>query len=146
MIFTKDDREKSEPASACHICKKDFARVRIHCHKEFEDEISCAICPENYNADVMARDHCYILGHFRGAAYRIKRSKWRLLILFHSIRGYYGHLLLRAVKEPHGKVRVMPNKMERYLVVSIGRVQFLDSFQFTMKSVAELVTTWRVMD
>ena len=45
------------------------------------------------------------------------------------------------MKKRHGNLRVIPNNMERYLAVSIGQVQFLDSFQFTMKSLDDLVAT-----
>ena len=151
MIYTEEDKEKFEAASACHICKKDFVRACLHCHneeEENEDELSCIICLDNYNIDTIVRDHCHILGHFRGAAHRacnlkygIDRRRWKLPIFFHNLRGYDGHLLIRAVKERHGKVRVIPNNIEKYMAISIGRVQFLDSLQFTMKSLDDLVTT-----
>ena len=35
----------------------------------------------------------------------------------------------------------MPTSIERYLAISIGQVQFLDSSQFTMKSLDKLVST-----
>ena len=62
-------------------------------------------------------------------------------VFFHNLRGYDSHLLIQAVKERHGDVRIIPNNMERYLAFSIGRVQFLDSLQFTMKSLDSLVGT-----
>ena len=37
----------------------------------------------------------------------------------------------------HGNIRVIPNNMER----SMGQVQFLDSFKFTMKSLDNLIET-----
>ena len=61
--------------------------------------------------------------------------------MFHNLRGYDGHLLISAAKEQHGKIRVIPTNMERYLAFSIGQLQFLDSFQFTMKSLDDLVST-----
>ena len=113
MVFTKEDEEKFEAAAVCHICKKDFVRAHAHCHNEFEDELTCVICRDNYNADIIVGDHCHILGYFRGAAhqkcnldYSIDRRRWKLPIFFHNLRGYDGHLLVRAVKDRHGKVRV----------------------------------------
>ena len=47
MNFIKDDGEKFEMASACHICRKNFVRVRPHCHNRFEDKTSCVICQVN---------------------------------------------------------------------------------------------------
>ena len=148
MVFTKEDEAQFEAAAVCHICKNDFVRAHAHCHNEFEDELTCVICRDNYNADIIVRDHCHILGYFRGAAhqkcnldYNMDRWRWKLPIFFHNLRGYDGHLLVRAVKDRHGKVRVIPTNMERYLAVSIGRVQFLDSFQFTMTSLENFVET-----
>ena len=148
MIFTKDDEEKFEMASSCHICKKDFVRVRPHCHNKHEDETTCVLCRENCKADIIVPDHCHVLGNFRSAAhqscnlnYRIERKRWKLPIYFHNLRGYDGFLLIRALKNRHGRVRVIPNNMERYLAISVGRVQFLDSLQFTMQSLNDLIAT-----
>ena len=41
----------------------------------------------------------------------------------------------------HGPVRVIPNSMEKFMAFSVGQLQFLDSFQFTMQSLDELVKT-----
>ena len=38
-------------------------------------------------------------------------------------------MLIRAVKEKHGKIRVIPTNMEKYLSITIGQLQFLDSMQ-----------------
>ena len=148
MIFIKDDEEKFEMASACHICRKNFVRMRSRCHNRFEVKTSCVICQEDSKTDIIVPDHCHILGHFRGTAgqncnlnYRIERKRWKLPIFFHNLRGYDDHLLIRAVKKRHRNIRVIPNNMERYLAIGIGQVQFLDSFQFTMKSLDDLVAT-----
>ena len=98
--------------------------------------------------DIIVRDHCHITGVFRGAAhqscnlnYRIIPKRWKLPIFFHNLRGYDGQLLIRAVQKRHGSIRVIPTNMEKYLAISIGQVQFLDSLQFTMKSLDNLVGT-----
>ena len=125
MIFTKDDEENQEKSTHCHICKNEFI-----------------------STDIIVRDHCHITGEYRGAAhqncnlkYRINSKSWKLPIFFHNLRGYDGHLLIKAVKKRHGMIRVIPNNMQKYLAISIGRVQFLDSFQFTMKPLDKLVST-----
>ena len=61
--------------------------------------------------------------------------------MFHNLRGYDGHLIIKAVEESHGNVRVIPTNMEKFMAFSIGRMQFLDSLQFTMKSLNDLVST-----
>ena len=93
------------------------------------------------------RDHCYFLGDFRGAAhnrcnlnFKIDPKRWKLPIFFRNLKGD-GHILIRAVNERYGNVRVIPTNMEKYKAFSIGQLQFLDTFQFTMKSLDELVST-----
>ena len=139
--FLKDDEVKFEMASACHICRKNFVRVLPHGHNRFEDKTLSVICQENSKADIIVPEHCHILGHFRGAAhqncnlnYCIERKWWKLPIFFHKLCGYDGHLLIRAVKNVMETYALYRNNMERYLAISIEKVQFLDSFQFTMKS------------
>ena len=61
--------------------------------------------------------------------------------MFHNLRGYDGHLLIKAVNKKHGRVRVIPTNMEKFMAISIGQLQFLDSLQFTMKSLEDLVKT-----
>ena len=61
--------------------------------------------------------------------------------MFHNLRGYDGHLIIKAVDESHGNVRVKPTNMEKFMAFSIARMQFLDSLQFTMKSLNDLVST-----
>ena len=61
--------------------------------------------------------------------------------MFHNLKGYDGHLLVKAVNKRHGSTRVIPTKMEEFMAFSIGKLQFLDSLQFTMKSLDHLVKT-----
>ena len=131
---------KDEKGDHCHMCKinvrtdkKKLVRVIPHCHNKDEMEDDCSMCEVNSRADDIVRDHCHILGHFQGAAHNTCNLKysiknWKLPIFFHNLRGYIdGHLLIRALKKRHGKVRIIPTNMERYLSRSVGRVQFLDS-------------------
>ena len=41
----------------------------------------------------------------------------------------------------HGKVRVIPQNMEKYLAVTVGQLNFFDSFQFTPKGLDVLAKT-----
>ena len=62
-------------------------------------------------------------------------------ILIHNLKGYDGHLIVKALKIEFGKVRVIPQNMERYLSLSVGQLRFLDSFQFTPQSLEVLSKT-----
>ena len=62
-------------------------------------------------------------------------------VFFHILRGYDGHLIIHAIQKRHGKVYIIPTNMERYMAFSVGQLQFLDSYQFTMESLEKLVET-----
>ena len=65
---------------------------------------------------------------------------------FHNLRGYNGHVIIQGAKKRHGPIRVIPCSIDRYTAFSIGRVQFLDSFQFTMQSMEKLAKTLSDID
>ena len=50
-------------------------------------------------------------------------------LFFHNLRGYDGHLIIKAIKIVHGNVRVIPTMMERYMAYGVSQLQFLDSYQ-----------------
>ena len=143
----------SDDTSKCGQCKINaqidtmkFTEPIYHVHREHETEKECNECKNNKR--IRVRDHCHILSNFRGAAhqdcnlqYNIKESNWKLPCFLHHMKGYDGHLLIRALKPRHGRVRVIPTNFEKYLAIQVGRVHFLDSFQFTMKGLDKLVNT-----
>ena len=93
-------------------------------------------------------DHCHVIGLDRGAShnacninYHIKHKEWKLLVVIHKLKGYDGHLIVRALKSEFGKVSVIPQNIEKYLSLSVGRLKFIDSYQFTSQSLDNLVNT-----
>ena len=94
------------------------------------------------------RDHCHIVGSYRGAAhngcnlmYMISKYGWKLPVVIHNIKGYDGHLIVKALKSEFGKVQVIPQNMEKYLSLTVGQLKFIDSFQFTPKGLDVLAKT-----
>ena len=74
------------------------------------------------------RDHCHFTGVYRGVAhnacnvnYRISPKNWKLPVIIHNLKGYDGHLIVTPLKSEFGKVQVIPQNMEKYLSISIGR-------------------------
>ena len=65
--------------------------------------------------------------------YRISKSGWKLPVVIHNLKSYDGHLMVEAFKSEFGKVRVIPQNMEKYLSLNVGQLKFIDSFQFTPK-------------
>ena len=51
--------------------------------------------------------------------YRISGWKWPVAI--HNRKGYDGHLIVKALKSEFGRVRVIPQNMEKYLSLSLSR-------------------------
>ena len=98
--------------------------------------------------DDRVRDHCHITGIYRGAAhsacnlnYRITPKSWKLPVVIHNLKGYEGHLIVKALKREFGRVGLIPQNLEKYLSLIVGQLKFLDSFQFTPKSLDVLSKT-----
>ena len=55
-------------------------------------------------------------------------------------------MIIRALKPHHGRVRIIPTNMDKYLSIQVGRLLFLDSLQFTLQSLDTLASTLNVED
>ena len=118
MLFTMSDSLSFAYTTTCHICTNPLG----------EDKV---------------RAHCHITGKYRecNLNYRIKSISWKVPVVIHNLKGYDSHLIVTALKNEFGKVRVIPQNMEKYLSLTVGQLQFLDSFQFTNQSLGSLVNT-----
>ena len=108
MIWNDEAKEKFESATHCHVCKKELNRL----------------------VEPIVRDHSHFTGEFCGAAhqhcnldYKIDKSRYKLPIVFHNLRGYDAHL----IKWKHGKINVIPNNSERYISFDVEHLKFPDS-------------------
>ena len=59
----------------------------------------------------------------------------------HNLRGYDGHMIVKAIKNKYGKTRIIPTNFEKFMSIQVGRVLFLDSFQFASQGLDNLVKT-----
>jgi hypothetical protein len=121
MIWNDEDIRKFQSATHCHICEK---KLTVD--------------------DPTVRDHCHFTGVFRGAAhnscnlqYQISKN-YTLPIVIHNSRAYDTHLIVQAIKKEYGRIRLIPNNMERYISLQIGKLRFIDSFQFLPFALADL--------
>ena len=112
--------------------------------------INCHICNQPLGGDNV-RGHCHIVGFYRCAALsrcnlacRISKSDWKLPVVIHSLKGYDGHLIAKALKSELGEARVIPQNIEKYLSITVGRIKFIDSLQITSQSLDSLVKTLEV--
>ena len=75
-----------------------------------------------------------ITGNYPGTAhnvcnllYRISKTGWKLTGVIHNLKGYDGHLIVKALKSEFGK--------------RVGQLKCIDSFQFTPKGLDQLAKT-----
>ena len=112
--------------------------------RSFNNATTCHICTKPHGDDKV-RDHCHILGNYRGAApsecnlmYSISKSGWKLPVIIHNLREYDVHLIVKALNSEFGEVRVIPQNMEKCLSLTVGQLKFIDSFQFSPKCLDDL--------
>ena len=118
--------------------------------RSFHTVINCHICNQPLGGDKV-RDHCHIVGSYRGNAhsrcnleYRISKYDWKLPVVLHNLKGYDGHLIVKALKSEFAEARVIPQNMEKYLFITVGSLAFIDSLKFTFQSLDSLVKTLEV--
>ena len=67
-------------------------------------------------------------------------------VIFHNLRGYDSHLIIKEVNKFDVKVSVVPNGLEKYMAFTINRnLVFIDSMQFMNSSLDSLVKNYRIM-
>ena len=126
-------------------------KMTVANERAFRDAQDCHICDKPLGTD-RVRDHDHLTGDFRGAAhnkcnlaYKYRKVNERLHdshiipVVFHNLKGYDGHLLMQAIgKWKKRRLQVIPNNNERYISFSLGRLRFIDSFQFLSTSLGNL--------
>src|SRR5438477_9674539 len=104
----------------------------------------CWICEKPFGEDTLkkVRDHDHITGKYRGPAHsscnlqlRIKPAETKLLIRFHNISKYDGHLIAKAMgRASKEAITAIPHNMENYLSFDIGNQRYMDSLQIMQGS------------
>ena len=125
MRMSPEDVLNHSRAGVCHICEKPLAVGGT------KDSV---------------RDHCHITGKYRGAAHnacnlKLRLEPWKtpIPVVFHNLRGYDSHLLMQAISSVKGRVSCIPNNTEKYISFSLGQLRFIDSAQFLLAPLDELV-------
>ena len=121
LVMSVDEEERFQFAKSCWICNKLF---------DVGDE--------------KVRDLCHVTGKYRGAAHfscnaNCKLSK-KVPVIFHNLRGYDSHLIIKEINKFDIKVSVIPNGLEKHMAFTINKnVVFLDSMQFMNSRLDSLV-------
>ena len=138
LRMTKNDEEEFQKANECHICNKKYT-----------------------NEDIKVRHHCHITGKYRDSAHqecnlklRVYPEEMKIPVIFHNLRGYHSHFIMREIGEMVKKhaytnkkgekcqmnINAIPNNMEKYMAFMLGNhLVFLHSFQFMSSSLDKLV-------
>ena len=82
------------------------------------------------------RDHCHITaGIFRGAAHNKcninLRLPKKLLIIFHNLQGYDGHIIFKELSNFNVDIAIILKDIDKYMSIIVTRhITFIDSLQF----------------
>ena len=99
----------------------------------FQESNNCWVCKKLIDIDdEKVRDHCHVTGKFRGAAHWDCNINFQLTkkipVIFHSLKGYDGHLILSERNKFDAKLNVIPNALEKYMAFFLGKnLVFIDS-------------------
>lgn len=152
----------------------DMKTLTVKQQQEYDNAEECCICdqPGDWEAtykDVdsdgnrcevernrtKVRHHNHFNGKFIGAAHsdcNIKASQWpNVSVIFHNLKGYDSHFLLKALKPHHGSARILADNGEKVKSMSLWQhvmsggdkrtgfsIKFIDSFAFLSASLDKL--------
>ena len=98
-----------------------------------------------FNNDKVA-DHCHLTGKYRGAAHRrcnlklrCEKDKTPIPVVFHNLKGYDSHHILKEIGKISGRVTCIPQNGENFISFTLNQLRFIDSFQFMNRSLDYLV-------
>ena len=127
MEMNEEDWETHKAATRCYLCKGAFNKK------------NCKV-----------RDHDHRTGKYRGPCHNNCNINYftnrYLPIVFHNLRGYDSHLILKKAFEVVGaeKINAIPNSGEKFMTFSIGDMKFIDSLQFMASSLDKLTESLKM--
>ena len=64
----------------------------------------------------------------------------KIPVIFHNLKDYGSHIIIKEVRKFNVKVDVIPNGLEKYMVFTINRnLVFIDSMQFMKSALDSLI-------
>ena len=110
------------------VMKKYFNKELVmtkKCNKNFKNSTKCWICDNDYvDNDVKVRDHCHIIGKYRGSAHRDcninLRLNDKLPVVFQNLKNYDSHLIMQELGKFDLKTSVILNGLETYMSFTIN--------------------------
>jgi hypothetical protein len=137
MCMTEANVLDFQNAACCYLCEEEFVKTKRK--KRGGGWV------ERLDKN---RDHVHATGLYRGAACTKCNLDHHpdkyLTVIAHNLRGYDGHFFIREAfriaKELNiTNISAIPNSNEKFMSFTIGRLKFIDSFQFMGSSLEKLV-------
>ena len=119
--------------------KKQFNKnpvMSVDEEEKLQLDNSCWIFNKLFDVgDEKVRDHCHVTGKFRGAAHFSCNTNWilskKVPVIFHNLRGYDIHLIIKEIGKFDVKVSVISNELEKCMAFTVNKnFVFIDSMQF----------------
>ena len=105
------------------VMKKHFNKNLIMTEKEeenFRTNNTCWICKKLVENEKVRAAHC-------SCNVNLKRTE-KVSIIFHSLKGYDSHLIIKQIGKFNAKVDIIPSRLEKYMVFTINKnLVFIDS-------------------
>ncbi|XP_011878101.1 PREDICTED: uncharacterized protein LOC105567657 [Vollenhovia emeryi] len=136
QTLSKEQYEKFNSTTHCHICEKPFA-------------------PD----DTRVRDHCHLTGQYRGPAHSNCNLNYKdayfIPIIFHNLSRYNAHFIIKEIATAfEGTVDVLPITKETYISFTKNvkstienskrqnciKLRFIDSYKFLSTSLDRLAS------
>ena len=80
------------------------------------------------------RDHDHITGKYRvqithlDCNINLKLTK-KVPVIFHNLKGYYSHLIMKEIAKFDVKISVIPNGLEKYMAFTVNKNFIFISFE-----------------
>ena len=128
------------------MIKKHFNKnlvISAEEEEKFQLSDSCWICDKLLVVgDEKVRDYYHITGKYRrGAHFSCNLElNGKIPVIFHNLRGYDSHLIIKEVGKFDVKPSVIPDGLEKDMAFTINKsLVFIDSMQFMNSSLDSLV-------
>ena len=144
------------------ICTKlnvqmDMSSLTDEEKSQYENASTCPNCNSSFDqiSRIKVRHHCHTTGRFLGAVcakcnlqlkYRKRKQhnnrndEFFIPVIAHNMKNYDSHLIIKGYERSGShNISVIPSNTEKFLAFQIGKLRFLDSFQFLAASLEKLV-------
>jgi hypothetical protein len=136
-----------EEANEVSKIMKDI--VPMNLTEEEDDQFlfadKCSLCGHEFSEDdFKVRDHDHLTGEYRGAAHnkcnlQYGWKNYKIPVIFHNLRGYDSHFIIKALNEKFKKIKCIPSSSEKFITFSVNNLEFIDSMSFIQASLERLV-------